>query len=51
MAVTRTRVVRRRGDRGLEAVVPRPRRRAPGPAAQVDPSVLQGWEMNGPHQV
>jgi putative transposase len=50
-AVNRKRVVRLMGEMGLEAIFPRPRLSAPGPAAKVYPYVLQGLEMNGPHQV
>jgi putative transposase len=50
-AVHRKRVVRRMGEMGLEAIVPRPHLSAPGPAATVSPYLLQGLEMNGPNQV
>jgi putative transposase len=50
-AVTRKRVVRLLGESGLEAIFPRPRRSAPGPAAQVSPYVRHGMEMHGPNQV
>jgi HTH-like domain/Integrase core domain len=50
-AVNRKRVVRLMGEMGLEAISPRPRLSAPGPAAKVYPDGLQGVEMNGPHQV
>jgi putative transposase len=50
-AVNRKRVVRLMGQMGLEAIFPRPRLSAPGPAAKVYPYVLQGLAIDGPHQV
>jgi putative transposase len=50
-AVHRQRVVRLMGEMGLEAIFPRPRLSAPGPAAKVYPYLLQGMEINGPNQV
>jgi putative transposase len=50
-AVNRKRVVRLMGEMGLEAIFPRPRLSAPGPAAKVYPYLLQGLEINGPNQV
>jgi putative transposase len=50
-AVNRKRVVRLMGEMGLEAIFPRPRLSAPGPAAKVYPYLLHGLEINGPNQV
>ena len=50
-AVNRKRVVRLMGQMGLEAIFPRPRLSAPGPAAKGYPYWLQGLERNGPNQV
>lgn len=50
-AVNRKRVVRLMGEMGLEAIFPRPRLSAPGPAAKVYPYLLHGLKINGPNQV
>lgn len=50
-AVNRKRVVRLMGEIGLEAIFPRPRLSAPGPAAKVYPYLLHGMEIHCPNQV